>query len=41
MAARTGKMRTINARIKQLANRNLEKIKNIKLVKLRNCGKKG
>ena len=41
MAAPTRKMRTTDARIKQPANRNLEKIKNIIPVKLRNCVKKG
>ena len=40
MAAGTGKMWMIDARIKQPANGNLEKIKNIKPVKLRNCDKK-
>ena len=33
-------MWAIDARIKQSANGNLEKIKNIKPVKLRNCDKK-
>ena len=40
MGARTGKMQTSDARIKQPANWNLEKIKNIKPVKLRNFDKK-
>ena len=40
MAARIRKMLMINARIKQPTNCKLEKIKNMKLVKLRNCDKK-
>ena len=40
MASQTKKMWMIDARIKQPANENLEKIKNIKPVKLRNCDKK-
>ena len=40
MAVRTGKMWMIDARIKQPANGNLEKINNIKPVKLRNCDNK-
>ena len=40
MAARTGKMQTIYARIKQPANWNLKKIQNTKPLKLRNCDEK-
>ena len=40
MAARTEKMWMIDAQIKQPANGNLEKIKNIKPVKLIYCDKR-
>ena len=40
MVARTGKMVMTDTRIKQPANWNLEKIKNIKLVNLKYCDKK-